>query len=188
MDELINKRYGSLKDIKYLVTSLSDLKETVDTVKSIIETGCEEKDIIRVAESVSLEFVPLKNTLSSFILGLKIPHRILASKYRRNVDKFQISTEDQTPLIKKVKSNTIISYKLNSFLDLAQTTTQFLVVLQKITPRVEFYSIKKKIVIKAGKLLKNSDDNHIFFVIQSTIIDPSHIESLINPQKQNIIS
>jgi len=95
------------------------------------------------------------------------------------VDKFQISTEDQTPLIKKVKSNTIISYKLNSFLDLAQTTTQFLVVLQKITPRVEFYSIKKKIVIKAGKLLKNSDDNHIFFIIQSAIIDPSHIESLI---------
>jgi hypothetical protein len=179
---MVIEKYGSLKEIKYLITSFSDLKDTVASIKSIIETGCEKKDILRMAESIMISSIPLKNTLSSFILVLKIPNLILQSRYKHNLNQLHISPDNSKPQINVTGVKTLFRYELSSFYDLAQAIAQFIDILRKISPRIKFYNITKKTIIKTGKSAQNSTQTTMLFIAPTVPQNLALLNSFTNQQ------
>lgn len=83
MNDPLFEKYGEARKIKYLVTSLDDLKDVVDTVRSMIFRCCEKDDLRPLEDSITLEAYPIKNSLSAFILGLRLPRMILEQSSRK---------------------------------------------------------------------------------------------------------
>jgi len=83
MNENLNNKYGNTKNIKYLASSLDDLKDIVETVKQMISLGCEKDDIDTVMHAITINAMPLQHSLSSFIISLSVPETLLKSKFHR---------------------------------------------------------------------------------------------------------
>ena len=86
MDDPIFSRYGKALEVKYLVTSLDDLKDVVDTVKHMICRRCDKADLYPLENSITLDARPIKSSLSAFILGLRLPQLILEQSTNRQIN------------------------------------------------------------------------------------------------------
>ncbi len=83
MMQLLDKKYGTGEDIRYLISSMDDLWDVINTVSKMIEKRCEKGDIVPLKRAISIGTIPLKNGLSSFILSFKVPSLIVRSQYAR---------------------------------------------------------------------------------------------------------
>lgn len=70
-------KYGRARKIKYLVSSLEDLKDVVETVRQMIGKHCDKDDLKALEDSITLDALPIKNSLSAFILDLRMPQYLL---------------------------------------------------------------------------------------------------------------
>ncbi len=85
MENAVLEKYGRAKKVKYLVGSLDDLKDIVDTVRHMIIKGCDESDLPSLEELITIDALPLKNNLSSFILDLRVPENLLKGNSSKNL-------------------------------------------------------------------------------------------------------
>ncbi len=60
MNDPVFEKYGEARKVKYLVTSLDDLKDVVDTVRSMIVRRCEKDDLSPLENSITLDAFPIK--------------------------------------------------------------------------------------------------------------------------------
>jgi len=77
MNEDVIAKYGQPTVVKYLVNNLDDLKDVIETVRQMISRGCHKDDVPVMEKAIGLDTIPLKNTLSSFIISLEIPSKLL---------------------------------------------------------------------------------------------------------------
>lgn len=80
MSSKITDKYGQRKKIRYLVSSLDDVRDIVVTVSDMLSRRCERDDVETVAALMDISAIPLKNKISSFILSIDIPSFILEPK------------------------------------------------------------------------------------------------------------
>jgi hypothetical protein len=83
MNDPVFAKYGEARKIKYLVTSLDDLKDVVDTVRHMIGRHCEKADFTSLENAITLDAFPIKNSLSAFILGFRLPHTLVEQNYHK---------------------------------------------------------------------------------------------------------
>jgi hypothetical protein len=81
MEQQLAKNYGTRVDIRYLISSLDDLWDVINTVNKMIEKRCEKGDIVPLKKAISMSIIPLKNSLSAFILSFSIPSLVVSSQY-----------------------------------------------------------------------------------------------------------
>jgi len=81
MEQQLAKNYGTRKDIRYLISSLDDLWDVINTVNKMIEKRCEKGDIVPLKKAISMSIIPLKNSLSAFILSFNVPSLVVSSHY-----------------------------------------------------------------------------------------------------------
>ncbi len=81
MEQQFAKNYGAPKDIRYLISSLDDLWDVINTVNKMIEKRCEKGDIVPLKKAISMSIIPLKNSLSAFILSFSVPSLVVSSQY-----------------------------------------------------------------------------------------------------------
>lgn len=81
MKQQFAEKYGTREDIRYLVSSMDDLWDVINTVNKMIEKRCEKEDITPLKLTISLGIIPLKNSLSSFILSFSVPSLVVRSQY-----------------------------------------------------------------------------------------------------------
>lgn len=81
MKQQLDEKYGARKDIRYLISSMDDLWDVINTVNKMIEKRCEKGDIVPLKKAISMGIIPLKNSLSAFILSFKIPSLVVSSQY-----------------------------------------------------------------------------------------------------------
>lgn len=81
MKQQLAEKYGAHKDIKYLISSMDDLCDVINTVNKMIEKRCDKGDILAIQQAITLGLIPLKNSLSSFILSFNVPSRVVKSQY-----------------------------------------------------------------------------------------------------------
>lgn len=67
------KKKREVKHIKYLVSSLDDLKDVVNTVTHILRGSCTPTTLPEAETSIRAEAMPLNPKTSSMILSLKVP-------------------------------------------------------------------------------------------------------------------
>jgi hypothetical protein len=81
MEQQLAKNYGTREDIRYLISSLDDLWDVINTVNKMIEKRCEKGDIVPLKKAISMGIIPLKNSLSAFILSFNVPSLVVSSQY-----------------------------------------------------------------------------------------------------------
>ena len=81
MTQKLVEKYGNREDIRYLISSLDDLWDVINTVNKMIEKHCEKGDIIPLKKAITMGIIPLKNSLSAFILSFKVHSLVVSSQY-----------------------------------------------------------------------------------------------------------
>jgi hypothetical protein len=81
MKQQLAEKYGTREEIRYLISSMDDLWDVVNTVNRMIEKRCEKGDIVPLKKAISMSIIPLKNSLSAFILGFKVHSLVVGSQY-----------------------------------------------------------------------------------------------------------
>jgi len=64
------------KNLKYLITSLDDLRDVISMVWGMIGANIEAADRIESAKAIASSSIPLKQDSGSFIINLKVPENI----------------------------------------------------------------------------------------------------------------
>jgi len=94
----------------------------------------------------------------------------------------QTATEVEVkPALKKIGSNTVISYKLPDFNALTQAVGQVTDILRRIAPRFEFVGLKKEVVIKVEGDTGDNSGIKIHFVIPRDLKKSTEPENKPNP-------
>jgi len=79
-DDKLLQKYGDLKNIKYLINSLDDLKDVTDTIIHMAKSNCESDDFKAVLDCLGFRAIPINSSKSSFIFSLKFPSKFLESR------------------------------------------------------------------------------------------------------------
>jgi hypothetical protein len=79
-DEKLLEKYGDLRNIKYLINSLDDLKDVTDTIIYMIRSNCEIDDFDSVLDCLGFRVAPINSSQSSFIFSLNFPVRFLEAQ------------------------------------------------------------------------------------------------------------
>jgi hypothetical protein len=77
------EKYGDLKNIKYLINSLDDLKDVTDTIIHMAKSNCESDDFEAVLDCLGFRATPINSNQTSFIFSLKFPIKFLEAKESR---------------------------------------------------------------------------------------------------------
>lgn len=64
------------KDMKYLITSLDDMRDVISMVWGMMGAKIETADKIESAKAIVPGSIPLKQDVGSFIITLKVPEEI----------------------------------------------------------------------------------------------------------------
>lgn len=71
-----------MKNIKYLINSLDDLKDVTDTIIHMAKSNCHEDDFMAILGCLDFKVIPINASKSSFILTLIFPARFLETQER----------------------------------------------------------------------------------------------------------
>lgn len=77
MEQHLDTVYGSPQTIRYLVNSIDDLREIVDTVLYIVRHNSRPDDYLDLKQTISLSGISMPQSLSSFIIGFDMPGNLL---------------------------------------------------------------------------------------------------------------
>jgi hypothetical protein len=64
------------KDLKYLITSLDDMRDVISMVWGMIGANIDAKDRTESAKAIVPSSIPLRQDSGSFIINLKVPEKI----------------------------------------------------------------------------------------------------------------
>ncbi len=84
-DDKLLKKYGDLRNIKYLINSLDDLKDVTDTIIHMAKSNCEIDDFETVLDCLGFRATPINASQTSFIFSLNFPTKFLESRESRPV-------------------------------------------------------------------------------------------------------
>ena len=86
MVDKIADKYGEPRPVKYLVTSLDDLKDVVDTVNFTVSNNCKKDDLEQITNSIRVNMIPLQSSKSSFIISMNVPALLLEANPGEQTD------------------------------------------------------------------------------------------------------
>lgn len=61
---------------KYLVNTLDDLRDTVNTIHQVVKSTTDQDDIMEIMKRIPVDLMPLDTRTNSFILIVEIPEDI----------------------------------------------------------------------------------------------------------------
>jgi len=162
MDKHILETYGAPRTIRYLVTSIDDLREAAETVRFILQQGCKHDDLTAIMKSVLISAMPLPKSLSSFIIGFDVPSKSLevvsASKSvvpstserldRNSQHPDLLGLSSDGPEIILVNNRSNFGFTILCLSDLIGALGTTLHLLHSKSKRFEFVNLKRRTRIK----------------------------------------
>lgn len=170
MGTQIDVAYGAPRTIRYLVTSVDDLREVAVTVLYIIRHSCQKDDCEDLINGIKISAVPMPQSLSSFILGLEVPCKILERASRgtaassAGIDLLKSVGESGGNGNENVEINvkdgwSHFQFELKAFSELIRAVDKTIHLLQTNTKKFEFVNLKRRTRLKASP---NSDNGKGF--------------------------
>jgi hypothetical protein len=185
MDTHISETYGAARTIRYLVTSIDDLREAAETVRFIIHQGCNRDDAKSIMNSVAISAVSLPKSLSSFIIGFDVPRKVLevistsrsvvpsnGERLERNVanPEFQIPGVPE-PEISVANNRSNFGFTVVSLTDLIDALSSTLQLLRSRSKRFEFVNLKRRTRMKVLALESAEKGIRLIFQVPAALLE-----------------
>ena len=163
MDTQVSELYGEPQTIHYLIVSIDDIREVTETIKFMLAQHCQKDDIRIVMKSIPIMAIPLPQSLSSFILGLGVPSKILkrtvpgTSKIRviKNLNECDgssvsdfLAQDPGEPMIKVIDDYSLIEFEPRCLDDLAYAANNVIKLLKSSAERFAFVNLKRRLRLK----------------------------------------
>ncbi len=164
MNSYVSELYGEPHTIRYLIASIDDICEVTETVRFMLAQYCKKDDLQIVMKSIPIMAVPLPHTLSSFILGIGVPSKILKQtvpgtskvtaienleKLDSKSDPEQTAQNDIQTTIKVFDDYSEIELELQYLDDLAIAARNIVQLLKSNSERFAYINLKRKLHLKA---------------------------------------
>jgi len=178
MDTYTLETYGTARTIRYLVTSIDDLREAAETVRFIVQQGSGNNDHDTIMKSVAISAMPLPKSLSSFIIGFDVPMKMLETvtttksivpsndeRIERHVTNPDfLSLGGTKPEITVANNRSNFGFTILSLTDLIEALASTLQLLHSRSKRFEFVNLKRRTRMKVLSL--NDEQKGIKLVFQ----------------------
>ncbi|MFH1892128.1 MAG: hypothetical protein ABIK83_05525 [Candidatus Zixiibacteriota bacterium] len=183
MDTHILETYGAPRTIRYLVTSIDDLREAAETVRFILQQGCNHDDLGAIMKSVLVSALPLPKSLSSFIIGFDVPSKsleavsasksIIPSRSERldgnsqHPDLLGLSYDEPEITVANNRSN--FGFTILCLTDLIEALACTLQLLHSKSKRFEFVNLKRRTRMKVLPLDEKSKGLQLLFQVPGVL-------------------
>jgi len=159
MNSYVSELYGEPQTIRYLIASIDDICEVTETVRFMLAQNFMKDDLQTLIRSIPVLAIPLPHSLSSFILGLGIPSKILkrtvpgTTRIRaiENLnDNDNSSGSGETahchgePMIKIIDDCSQIEFEPRCLDDLTYAANSIIELLKSSTERFAYVNLKRR--------------------------------------------
>ncbi len=164
---LILEKYGGLRPARYFIRSPIDLADVADTVFRQIGYYSSVRETPLIMRLSRCSALPIPNTLSSMILTISLPERILACSSPRNPDSRAVEMESDltdAPVITHHDGLTCLSKRIANFFDLYMFHWNVRQILQSTTEGTRLWTAKR-----SASLRLDVNDSAGFFEVAVAI-------------------
>jgi len=114
-------KYGAVRMARYLLRSFDDCFDVCDTINRQVQERVERNDIESVFREIECLAMPVPDTVSNIIIGLRIPSLILEDQWitTRPIRPLQLDfSKSHKPAVKRTDKTLVMAHDVKSFFDL----------------------------------------------------------------------